>query len=204
MGRRATGSKQGERPVNKNDRVLTLEEIRNIPADHYPLICYCDGGSLFSLLIRLFDKSDRSHMQALIGPDEIASQGWTFTSFPVSHMAKYATKFIWNPDWTVSERALMIASVRMRLALPWWKRLYDVPGVIGEALKITWLQLPWFDFCSEAMANRMLGLVDPKFRQWLLQHPSPTPREINQWTKAHNPPYKVYGWYIPDDDPARV
>lgn len=178
---------------------MTLDEIWAIPKEHYPIFMYCDGGSLFGWLIRMVDKSAASHLQIYIAPQVIASQGLYFKTFPVSHLKGYNTKMIWNPAWTPEERKTMIDFINCRLALPWWKTLYDVPGVIGEALNWEWLQVKKWDFCSEAVA-RVLMLIDSSFALWLIDNPSPTPREFNLWTKAHNPPYEVYGRYSPDDE----
>ena len=50
-------------------------------------------------------------------------------------------------------------------------------------------------------ANLGIGLAMlGKNRAWLEQNPSPTPKEFNLYTKSHNPPWKVYGRYAPDDE----
>lgn len=184
------------------DHYLCIEEIKRIPEKDLPIFVYCDGGSLFGWLIRHVDKSMASHLQALAWLDggiKIATQGLTFTTAPVDNMAGYNCKLIWNPHWTDAERRILTKAIKKRLALPLYRRLYDVPGVIGEALNIEWLQVGWLDFCSEAVA-RMLRLVDPAFAEWLKICPSPTPREFNLYTKRHNPPYEVYARYSPDDE----
>jgi len=179
-----------------------IDRIKGIPERDLPIFVYCDGGSLFGWLIRKIDKSKASHLQALAwieGRIQIATQGLTFTTAPVDHMAGYNCKLIYNPEWSEVERKVLTEAIKKRLALPWYKRFYDIPGVIGEAFNWDWLQVGWLDFCSEAIA-RMLKLVDPDFSDWLKSNPSPTPREFNLWTKAHNPPYEVYGRYSPDDE----
>lgn len=185
------------------DQYLCIEDIKRIPESDLPIIVYCDGGSLFGWLIRRIDKSMASHLQALAwidGEVKICSQGLTFTTHPIDQMAGYNSKLIYNPVWTDAERKRLTEAIKYRLALPWYKRLYDVPGVIGEALHVDWLQVGWFDFCSEFIAIRLLALVDPAFAEWLKDNPSPTPREVNLYCKRHNPPYKVYARYSPDDE----
>ena len=185
----------------QGERYLTLDEIRRIPWDHYPIFMYSDGGSLFGWLIRKADDSAGSHLWTLVAPDAIANQSITFRLVPVAAMQHYTTKLIHNPEFTPEQRRKLLDFIFSRLELPWYKRLYDVVGLFGElAEKFLGIQLNLgrFDFCSEAV-SRAIALVDPDYAEWLKINPSPTPKEFNIYTKAHNPPWKIYGRYQPDD-----
>lgn len=186
-------------PRTVADTLMTLDEIRAIPVAHYPIPIYCDGGSPFAWLIRRFDKAASSHFQILYGPDQIASQWFWFKTFPVEHLRNYNAKLIWNPTWTPEERKTMIKAIEDRLLLSKWATRYDVWGVIGEAINMEWMQRKAIDFCSEAV-GRFLQLIDPAFAKFLETCPSPTPRELNLYTKYHNPPYQVYGRHMVDDE----
>ena len=185
----------------QGERYLTLDEIRAIPWADFPIFMYSDGGSLFGWLIRKADDSAGSHLWTLVGPDAIANQSITFRLVPVSKMAHYTTKLIHNPEFTPEQRKIMMESIFSRLELPWYRRLYDVVGLAGELLERIGIKcnLGKYDFCSEAV-SRAIALVDPAYKAWLEINPSPTPKEFNLWTKAHNPPWKVYGRYQPDDE----
>ena len=185
----------------QGERYLTLEEIRRIPWDHYPIFMYSDGGSLFGWLIRKADDSAGSHLWTLVSNDAIANQSFTFRLVPVAKMQHYVTKLIWNPEFTAEQRKVMLESIFQRLELPWYRRLYDVVGLVGELLERVGIRLNLgkFDFCSESV-SRAVALVDPDFKEWLGINPSPSPKEFNLYTKAHNPPWKVYGRYAPDDE----
>ena len=185
----------------EGEKYLTLDEIKKIPWCDFPIFMYSDGGSLFGWLIRKFDNDAAgSHLWTLIGYDAIANQSITFRIVPVEAMKHYNTKLIWNPEFTNDQRNAIMESMLTRLALPWYKRLYDVVGLFGELLEKVGirLNLKKFDFCTEAV-SRALALVDPEYAEWLKINPSPTPKEFNLWTKAHNPPWTVYGRYTPDD-----
>jgi hypothetical protein len=187
-------------PRKVADTLMSLDEIRAIPKEHMPIIMYCDGGSIFGTLIRIVDKSAASHAQLLYGVDKIASQWFYFTTFNVDHLKSYNCKLIWNSKWTPEQRQLMIDLIELRLALPHWQTRYDVWGVIGQGIGWKWLQRRGIDFCSEAVA-RVLKVVDPALVEWSKTCPSPTPREINIYTKSHKElGYEVYGRYIVDDD----
>jgi hypothetical protein len=179
------------------DRALTLDEVKAIPESDMPIFMYCDGGSLFGWLIRGFDKSAASHLQVLYKADTIATQSWWFSTIPIDNIESYNVKLINNPTWTAAEKKVLNDAIEARLALGRWKTRYDVWGVIGEALNWS-LGSKRYDFCSEAI-SRFVRLIDPVFDAWLKDHPSPTPREFNVYTKQHNPPYKVYGKYMVDD-----
>lgn len=182
------------------DTLMTLDEIRAIPKEHLPIIMYCDSGSPFGWLIRTVDKkAAASHIQFLYDTDKIASQWFWYKIFPVEHIRNYNTKLIWNPTWTPEQRKILFDAINDRLAQGKWKTRYDVWGVIGEALGIEWMQANKYDFCSEAV-GRMLRRVDPDFETWMQSDKSPTPREINLYTKSHNPPYAVYGRHMVDDE----
>jgi len=181
-----------------SDSFISLDEIRAIPKEHYPIIMYCDGGSLFGWLIRKVDKSAASHLQILFDSDKIATQWFWYKIVDVDHLKSYNTKMIWNPEWTPEQRKAMIDLILQRLASPWWKTKYDVWGVIGKALGFEWMQSKEKDFCSEAV-GRIIRLVDFEFDAWMGVNDNPTPKEINQYTKSHHPPYEVYGRYMVDD-----
>ena len=183
------------------ERYFSLEEIKHIPWDHYPVFMYSDGGSLFSWLIRKADDSAGSHLWTLVGPDAIANQSLTYRLVPLARMARYSSKLIWNPEFSREQRKIMLEFINQRLQLPWYQRLYDVIGLFGELSERIGLKLNLrkFDFCSEAV-SRAIALVDPEYAEWLKTNLSPTPKEFNLWTKCHNPPWQVYGRYAPDDD----
>jgi len=186
------------------ERYMSLDEIKKIPWDHYPIFMYSDGGSLFGWLIRKIDDSAGSHLWTLIGYDCIANQSLTFRLVPVSQMVHYTTKLIHNPEFTDEQRKIMLESIYSRLELPWYRRLYDVVGLFGELLERIGIKCNFkkFDFCSESV-SRAIALVDNDYAEWLKINPSPTPKEFNLFTKAHNPPWKVYGRYSPDDEESK-
>lgn len=198
-----TPAEVADTPRKIADTFMSLDEIRAIPKEHYPIIMYCDGGSLFSWLIRTVDKSAASHVEVLYDTDKIASQGLWYQEFPVDKIKSYNVKLIWNPDWTAEQRKCINDAIKLRLTEGKWKTRYDVIGVLGEALGIKWMQSRKTDFCSEAVA-KFIRCVDPEFDKWMNSNITPTPREINLYTKSHNPPYQVYGRFMVDDDVASM
>jgi hypothetical protein len=157
----------------------------------FPQMVFCDNArGLFSLAVKKKTKGFYGHYMILIGKDELASQWFYFQRQKLDHYTGAYLKFVHNPFWTDLERLKMLIAIKEDLDKPWYKTLYDVPGVIGELFGVNWMNLPGFDFCSER--GRYLKLVDPRYD---LKHPTPT--ELNLWTKGDGR-FEVTGRYTPE------
>jgi hypothetical protein len=77
------------------------------------------------------------------------------------------------------------------LERPWYKRMYDVPAIIGQAICIPELQIPELDICSDY--GDLLKVGEPDYD---LKHPDP--EDVNRWLVAHPDRCEVYGRYVPD------
>jgi len=171
------------------EQLLSLENIKQIPQAHYPLMVFCDNPcSFFSWGVKARTKGVYGHFMWLFGPNQLASQGLWLQEKTVEAYTGYTMKFVWNPNWTSIERALIISAIKQDLALPWYKTLYDVPGIFGKAIGLSFINIPWLSYCSER--GRYLGLIDPGYT---IKHPSPS--QLNQWTKERPDRYSVYGRY---------
>ena len=157
----------------------------------FPQMVFADRTSgLFALGVKIKTKGVYGHFCWLIGPDELASQWFWFRRENLAHYKGAYMKFVHNPNWSDLDRIKMLAAIKNDLSLPWYKTLYDVPGIVGELFGWDWFNLPGFDFCSER--GKYLSLVDP---QYDLRHPDPT--ELNLFTK-NSGRYEVSGRYMPD------
>ena len=77
------------------------------------------------------------------------------------------------------EKSLIYSAVTKRLKLPWWKRFYDFPNLLGQAIGVHWLEMPYLCICSQEVADDYIRSVP---RVWnslsdvdkrTLQNPSP-------------------------------
>lgn len=174
------------------ERFLTIEEIKAIPPDQYPFLVFSDNPrSLFGWGIKVRTKGVYDHFMWLIGPDLLASQRWWFQKRTVDSYSGYTLKLVNNPDWTPAEKTMLIGAIMADVNKPWYRTLYDVPGILGQAVGIPEINIPWLDYCSER--GSYLKLVDPEYN---LKHPDPV--ELNRWTKERPDKYKVYGRYAPE------
>lgn len=168
-------------------------EVVTIPPDALPLLVMADN--LFSLLgvgIRTHTQDYYSHAMWMHRCGMFASQDLFYHEVPVwKYLKSYRLKFWHNPVWTGAQRSLVKEEILAKLRLPWYRRLYDVKGVVGQWLNKPSLNWDWWDYCSED-AGEKLALVESGFD---LKHPSPA--DINRWCKGQAQ-MEVYGVYDPD------
>ena len=132
--------------------------------------------------------------QGVLG--NVATQEILLRSCPLSDYlrGKHRLKFWTRPDWTPDIRDHIREKIARRLALPWYKRLYDPIGIIGHAIGLTRLHIPALHYCSEFIAD-VLGRDNILVRQ-------PSPADINRIFKNHPGIWKVFGRYDPDIFPG--
>lgn len=178
------------------ERFLTLQEIKDIPDEFRPMLVLADNiRGFFSLGVKIRTKGSYGHFMWLL-PEGFASQAWTFHVAKVEDYAGCILKFVFNPSWTADQKARMIAAIRADLARPWYKRIYDFPAILGQLLGWDWLQYGRAFICSERIVY--LRLTEPEADEWLKVDHTPTPTDVNLWTKARSDKYKVWGRYSPD------
>ena len=153
---------------------------------------FCDNvRGLFSLGVKIRTKGVYGHFMWLIAPDTFASQWFYFRLFTVDNFKNETLKLVYNPKWTDKERDILNSAILNDLKKPWYRTLYDVPGIFGQLIGIDRISMPGLYFCSER--GKYLNLIDPKY-----DLKSPTPTELNNWTKANQDRYRVFGRYCPD------
>ena len=175
---------------------LTLEEAKALPGLHMVFADNIRG--IFSLGVKRKTHGNWGHYMWKTGRDRFASQWWYYRIDSLEHYTGCILKFVHNKNWTAAQEAMLTAAIETDIAKPWYKTLYDVPGVIGELLGIDRINIPGLDFCSER--GKYLRTVDPVFAEWLKKNPSPSPQQLNDYTKAHQDlGYEVVGRYNAGD-----
>ena len=131
--------------------------------------------SFMSWRIKRHTHGRYQHVMWLAG-GQLYSQEWVLLRRGMSeflngnHRVKIITCTEWPEQRLKQARRLMDRKMRR----PWWERLYDPLGILGQRLRLTWLQLPWLDYCSESVAS-VLNKIDQRFSN---SHPSPA--DLNQ------------------------
>lgn len=84
-----------------------------------------------------------------------------------SNMLKFWTVNNITPEeWIVLNNA-----IESDLNSPWWKRLYNYLGILGQFLKQDWISMPGTNFCSQRVAKYLRLL--PRFNAILPENVSP-------------------------------
>jgi len=177
--------------MKDNMRILTAQDVLNI--EDCPMAVLSDNlGSPVAGAIKGHTRGAYNHFMWLIEPGTFCSQDLTFKRVAAGEYLKGAhrLKFWTNPSWKPNQREAIIAALKKDLDKPWYRKLYDWPAIIGQALNWRWLQVPGIDICSDKA--RLLALVD--FRYDL---ENPDPQDVNAWLERTYG-YEVYGRYIPD------
>lgn len=106
--------------------------------------------------------------------------------------ARSFLKFWRIKNLTDDERTAINAMIDKRLAMPWWKRMYDLPGLIGQSCPfLHWFQTPGLWFCSES-ASAIAQSV-PRFK-WMPKEPSPS--DLNTAFTQHPDDIEPAGYWL--------
>ena len=177
------------------EMLLTQDDIMKIPPGLLPMAVLSDSmRSLFGLLIKQHESGVYNHFMWLNKPQTVASQGWTFKEKPVSdYFAGNRLKFWFFPSWTPEQKQIVCTAIDKAIALPWYKRIYDVPAILGQLLPEFMhglIQIPGLKICSDW--GNLIGEVEGEYK---LAYPDPA--QVDGWLKKC-PNAKVYGRYVPD------
>lgn len=165
-------------------------EITQFPV----LVMEHDEQSAAGGAINVLSHGNWNHVMWLISPTEFATQD------PIGFHVVPVAKYINNPAkrlkfYAINDpfrREALMREIRRKLALPWYKRRYDFLGILGQALHIPWLQMPWgAQYCSEEAAsdlNKCCGMI---------LDPQSTPSQIDR-CMAQYPYIQLLGYWFED------
>jgi hypothetical protein len=163
----------------------------DIPDQDLPLIVLSDFSSgIIQSLIKIRTNSEFSHIMVMNREGFFASQGNMFSEAPLTRYMKTGNrlKFFKIKNLTEEERFILSKKMEDDLTAPWWKRLYDYPGILGQAFNIRWFNSPFRAYCSERVAAWLRVL--PRFNK-IPVHPSP--QDLNELMKADEINFELYG-----------
>ena len=164
-----------------------------IKEEDLPLIVLADNlRSITGKLVKIHTKGQYSHIMEQRRPRYFASQGWMYKEVPIeAYMKKgYRLKF-WKPkNLTAEAREEWLELTQYELKAPWWKRRYDILGIIGQVFFLRWINNPWTKYCSERVAIKIRKF----FRIFISAHPSPS--DCNRILTASPEKAEVLGHYL--------
>jgi hypothetical protein len=173
--------------------LLTRNDLENVPQEFLPMIVLSDAvRAFFSYAIKSHEKGSYNHLMWMIHPGMLASQNLLYQSQSVKdYVDAYRMKLWYCKRWTPEIRHGIIKSIEANLNESWWKRIYNVPAIIGQAVNIPAIRFPGLDICSDK--GKFISQGDPSYD---LYHPDP--EQVNNWMMEYPDRYAVYGRYLPD------
>lgn len=177
-----------QEPHIKNLHIIDPYTISN---EQCPVFVQCaDMRSFFGWGIRKRTKSNFNHSMLLYRKGLLATQSWTFKTIDIKEYMKpgQILKFWVCQDITAEERTAIIFEAVYELKKSWHKRLYDIPGVVGQLFGLRWFNVPGLNYCSE----RVVKLVKVLFPNYKRNHP--TPEDIDSLFKGSER-MAVLGYY---------
>lgn len=173
-------------------------------AGDYPMLVFTRNlRSWFGSSISTVTKGTYNHFMWLIDYDTVATQDnmFSYASIRDYMEGEHLIKVVIDTRWTCETRMWLQDAINADLRKPWYKRLYDPVAVFGQLIHQPWIQLPWWNICSER--GWYLEQTDPEYKN-KVRHPNPG--DINNFCKDHQAlpengmkGYKVVARWEPDD-----
>jgi hypothetical protein len=173
--------------------LLTRNDLENVPQEFLPMPVLSDNvRSFVSWGIKAHEKGSYNHFMWMTHPGMLASQNLLYQSQSVKdYVDTYRLKLWYCKTWTPEQRHGIIKSIEANLNESWYKRLDDIPAIVGQFFNQPWIHIPGLDICSDK--GKFLKLGDPSYD---LYHPDP--EQVNNWMMKCPDHYAVYGRYLPD------
>jgi len=175
---------------------MTVKNLRKI--DPYQIteqdcpvfVQSADIKSFFGWGIRKRTKSNWNHSMIMRMPGKICTQGNTYKEIDAGeYMDKGQMMKFWTcHDITEAERNAIMIKIYSDLKKPWYKKMYDWPGVFGQFFGLRWFNVPGLNYCSERVSSKV-KIILPEVQK------HPTPENIDSLFKKSKR-MKILGYYF--------
>ena len=175
-----------------SEKWLTKDEILNLDEEHFPLLVLSyNYRSFLSTGITWKTSGAYNHLMWAYEPGIFATQDWWYRTVKMEkYLRHHRLKFWTNETWTDRHKRILKIRIHAELKKRPIETRYDLLAILGQAIGITGIEVPWTKICSDHADY--LKLID---RRYDLIHPSP--EDVNTWLKQH-PDYKVFGRFVND------
>ena len=149
-----------------------------------------DMRSFLGFGIRARTSSNWNHSMIMRIAGKVATQSNTYKEIDIKRYMKPGVmmKFWICKDITETERNAIMFKVQYDLSKPWYKRLYDYPGIVGQFFGLRWFNVPFLNYCSERVSSKIKVLIPD-----IPKHP--TPEDIDAIFK-NSDRMEVLGYYL--------
>jgi hypothetical protein len=136
------------------------------------ILCNDSQGSL-DWFIKWFDKGNYCHAMETRTPMLVCTQNDMYKEIPLNTylINSEELKFWRINNLTPDEFTLINNKIDSDLSAPWYKRMYNYLGLIGQGLHLPWVSMPGQDICSQRVAGHLRLL--PRLAAVIPEHPSP-------------------------------
>jgi len=180
--------------------------MKFFPEKKMPYIVFSDHTSgLIEWLIKFRTKGHYNHVMFSHRQEFFASQGILYSETPFRRYMKKGNrlKFVEIIGFSDAQKLMVIESIKKKLALPFYKRIYDFLGIIGQAVGVGIINVPWYDYCSEDVPEHLKAAIitDADLKSVITAMPTHmNPESFNAYLKKFPQYFKVaYKW---DSDAA--
>lgn len=166
-----------------------------ITPDQLPIVVLVDDLQGFlGFVIKTHESGNYNHAMIMINPGKVVSQNNVLKEIPIDGYLNNTKmlKFWSIKNLSDADKQIMVSQIYKDLAKPWWGRMYDYVGLLGQALWMPWLQAPWLKYCSEYVAS-VMRLVS-RFG-WVPTEPSPS--DLDAQFKQHPDDINSIGYWWP-------
>ena len=135
---------------------MTISDLGEITESSLPMIVFSDQTSGFmEFLIKFRTGGNYNHVMLCVEPGQFVSQGNTYSKVPFERYMKKNSrlKFVSILGITPAGRQAIVDCVNDKLALPWYLKLYDWVGILGQITGLNFINNPKLEYCSEDAPN---------------------------------------------------
>ena len=155
-----------------------------------------DAQGMLGWFIKWYTKGNYCHAMLTRKPMWICTQNDLYKEIPI---AGYLTnseglKFWRINNLTPGEFSLINDKITADIAAPWWRRMYNYLGLLGQALHIPGISMPGQDICSQRVASYLRLL--PRL-QWIIPS-NPSPADLDRIFTANPSLMTCIGYYWQD------
>lgn len=145
-----------------NLKIQVIKDPNDISSKQAPMIVFSDNTSGFiEWLIKMRIKGEYNHIMLFMDQGHFVSQGNTYSRIEMSRYMKKGNRllFVKINGLTDEQKKIIHESVERKLRLPWWKKLYDWPGIFGQAIGIKRLNINGLNYCSEDVRLHFIKVI---------------------------------------------
>lgn len=165
--------------------IKLINPLTDIREEDLPLIVLSDDMlSFLGWAIRSHQSNIYNHAMIMHRVGFVASQEYLYKERPIEYFMKprYRLKLWKYTLMTQEDRINITNAVYNKLSAPWYNRMYDYIGILGQAIHLNKLNNPFKNYCSEDVADKF-RLV-PALKNIMPEHPSPS--EINKFCELNS------------------